>query len=110
MTGPCATPTSTRNREMNMHPTNPGGAVKVKRDGARGWHWITVASFDASKHQLVDPADAPLVGLEVSEESKADGKLTADEIRAALTAKGIPFDKAAKKADLQALLDAAPAA
>lgn len=95
---------------MNMHPTNPGGAVKVKRDSARGWHWITVASFDAAKHQLVDPADAPLVGMAVEDDSKAGGKLTIDEIRAALTEKGIPFDKAAKKADLQALLDAAAAA
>lgn len=95
---------------MNMHPTNPGGAVKVKRDGARGWHWITVASFDATKHQLVDPADAPLVGMAVEDGSNGGGKLTVDEIRAALAEKGIPFDKAAKKSDLQALLDAAAAA
>ena len=28
--------------------------VKVKRDGPRGWHWITAASFDPSKHELAD--------------------------------------------------------
>lgn len=33
-----------------------------------------------------------------------DGKLSVDEIKAALTAKGIQFDPKAKKADLLALL------
>ena len=31
------------------HPTNPD-AVKVKRDGPRGWHWIV--GFDPDKHEL----------------------------------------------------------
>jgi hypothetical protein len=33
------------------HPTNPD-AVKVKRDGPRGWHWV--AAFDPDKHELFD--------------------------------------------------------
>lgn len=38
------------------------------------------------------------------DDANADGKLSVDEIRAALTAKGIQFDPRAKKADLLALL------
>lgn len=30
--------------------------VKVKRDGPRGWHWISAVTFDPAKHEL---ADAP---------------------------------------------------
>jgi hypothetical protein len=37
---------------------------------------------------------------------ESDGKLSIDEIRAQLTAKGVQFDEKAKKADLQKLLDA----
>lgn len=33
--------------------------IKVKRDGPRGWHWITAASFDPSKHERVDPVPQP---------------------------------------------------
>ena len=33
--------------------------IKVKRDGPRGWHWITADSFDPSKHERVDPAPPP---------------------------------------------------
>lgn len=36
---------------MSEHPTNPG-AVKVKRDGPRGWHWV--ANFDAAIHTLFE--------------------------------------------------------
>ncbi len=45
---------------------------------------------------------ADLVGGDVG--ANGDGKQTVDEIRAALTAKGIAFDPKAKKADLLALL------
>lgn len=31
------------------HPTNPD-AVKVKRDGPRGWHWVV--GYDADAHEL----------------------------------------------------------
>lgn len=34
-----------------IHPTNPD-AVRVKRDGPRGWHWV--ARFDAAIHTLFD--------------------------------------------------------
>ncbi|MGT2493123.1 hypothetical protein ACU4GD_28085 [Cupriavidus basilensis] len=40
-------------------------------------------------------------------DTNGDGKLSIGEIRDALTAKGIEFDPKAKRADLQALLDAA---
>ncbi|WP_057199561.1 HeH/LEM domain-containing protein [Acidovorax sp. Root217] len=41
---------------------------------------------------------------EVDPDANGDGKLTVDEIRSTLTAKGIAFDPKAKKADLLALL------
>ncbi len=31
------------------------GMIKVVRDGPRGWHWISAASFDAGKHVLWEP-------------------------------------------------------
>ncbi|MFM9829735.1 MAG: hypothetical protein ACKVOB_13500 [Sphingomonas sp.] len=33
------------------HPNNPD-AVRVKRDGPRGWHWV--AAFDPAIHQLYE--------------------------------------------------------
>lgn len=45
------------------HPTNPN-AVKVKRDGERGWHWV--ANFDPAVHELFDVA-APLEGDEAGD-------------------------------------------
>ena len=39
----------------------PHGAVKVKRDGPRGWHWIAAASYDPARHELVDDAAPPQV-------------------------------------------------
>ena len=39
-----------------MHPTNPN-AVRVKRDGPRGWHWV--ANYDPATHELfIEPAPA----------------------------------------------------
>lgn len=37
---------------MMQNPTNPS-AVRVKRDGPRGWHWVAV--FDPAIHELYDP-------------------------------------------------------
>ena len=31
--------------------------VKVRRDGPRGWHWIALENFDATKHELVDAVE-----------------------------------------------------
>jgi hypothetical protein len=40
-----------------IHPNNPS-AVRVKRDGPRGWHWV--AKFDPAIHERYDaPANAP---------------------------------------------------
>ena len=36
--------------------------IKVKRDGPRGWHWITAASYDPAIHEAItDEPDAPVV-------------------------------------------------
>jgi hypothetical protein len=38
----------------------PPAMLRVKRDGPRGWHWIAAASFDPSRHELIDePQQAP---------------------------------------------------
>ena len=69
--------------------------LKVKRDGPRGWHWIDKAKFDPAVHELFDAPEA---------EPK---KVTAADLRSALTEKGIEFKANASKPELQALLDAA---
>lgn len=59
---------------------------------------INAEDFNPEVHELLDAAPA------------APQKLGIAELRAALTEKGIAFPDGAKKAELQALLDAAPAA
>lgn len=39
-----------------IHPTNPS-AVRVKRDGQRGWHWVI--NYDPAVHELLDDEDKP---------------------------------------------------
>ena len=53
---------------------------------------INVADFDPEQHERFDPIPAKALGIV--------------GLRAELTARGIAFDADAKKADLQALLDA----
>lgn len=70
--------------------------IKVKPwgEGQGDFVHINEEDFNQDFHELLDEA----------EKVKAPG---IDEIRAALTAKGIEFDPKAKKADLQKLLDEA---
>lgn len=42
------------------HPTN-SEAVRVKRDGPRGWHWA--AKFDPSIHTMFDPEPPVIDGV-----------------------------------------------
>lgn len=72
--------------------------IKVKPwgEGQGDFVLINEDDFNPDLHSLLDAADP--------EKPKA---LSVDEIRAALTAKGIEFQADAKKADLKALLDAA---
>lgn len=71
--------------------------VCVKREGGRGHHIISKASFDPQVHQLYE---------EPKSKKPSDG-LNVDQLKAALTAKGIAIPEGAKKADLAALLDGA---
>lgn len=41
-----------------IHPNNPT-ALRVKRDGPRGWHWILAENYDPAVHELVDGVSAP---------------------------------------------------
>lgn len=68
-------------------------AIKPTHPGQGDFVHINKADFDPAKgHELYEP-DAKRLGIA--------------ELRAALTDKGISFPDGAKKADLQALLDAA---
>lgn len=52
------------------------GMIKVVRDGPRGWHWISAASFDANKHVLWETEEV----LEAREqEAEKAAKLAAKE-------------------------------
>lgn len=67
------------------------------------------AELIAKGVRIVDAAYAPKADKGPAEIGEADGahKATVPELRAALAAKGIDVPDGAKKADLQALLDAA---
>lgn len=74
--------------------------IKVKAwDPEQGDHVvINEADFDAEKHELFEESGAP--------KKPSDG-LKVDDLKAALTAKGVEIPEGAKKADLAALLDGA---
>lgn len=72
----------------------PCPVVRIKYDNQEGFCEINESDFDAAKHELFD---ADLEGAK---------KATVAELREALTAKGIEIPEGAKKAELQALLDA----
>lgn len=86
--------------------------LKVKPWGKdQGDHVLINASdFDANFHELLDAAPAAKPEGEQETKQEPEHKATAAELKAALTEKGIAFKSNASKADLQALLDAAPAA
>lgn len=75
--------------------------VKPWGEGQGDFVEINVEDFDPAKHEPINAADKP------EEKSDAAGKVTAADLREALTAKGIAFKSSASKAELQALLDAA---
>lgn len=69
--------------------------IKSTDEGTQGpFVIINKEDFDADSQELFD-VPVPKTGIA--------------DLRDALTAKGIAFDPSAKKADLQALLDSAPA-
>lgn len=69
--------------------------VKTWGEGQGDFVYINEEDFNPDFHELLDEAEKP---------AKA---LTVDDIRAALTAKGIEFEAGAKKPALQKLLDEA---
>lgn len=81
------------------------GILRVKPWGKDQGEYVRIneADFDPSFHQLLDAADKPAKEVDTN----GDGKVTAAELKAALTEKGIAFRGNASKAELQALLDAA---
>ncbi len=74
----------------------PVPVVRIKFDNADGFCEINESDFDPEKHTLFDAT-----------EPEGAKKATIGELREALTAKGIEIPEGAKKAELQALLDAA---
>lgn len=75
-----------------MYQTCP--TVKVKADNEQGFVVINESDFDKETQMLF------------GDESEGVKKLSVAEIRDALTAKGVEIPEGAKKAELQALLDA----
>lgn len=76
--------------------------IKVKPWGEGQGDFVVIneSDFDPDRHELFD---APAK----SADTNGDGALTANEIRAALDAKGVTYKKNASKADLLAALEAA---
>ena len=52
-----------------IHPTNPN-AIRVKRDGPRGWHWIDRSQFRPAEHELLTDEPAAPVAPAVVEQPK----------------------------------------
>lgn len=77
----------------------PVPVVRIKYDNPEGFCEINESDFDKARHQLYEAAhDSP--------DTNGDGKVTAAEIKAALTAAGVPFKSNASKGDLVALHNA----
>ncbi|WP_330113917.1 HeH/LEM domain-containing protein [Pseudomonas sp. JS3066] len=74
----------------------------AKKAGLR----IIDANVTASRDGAAEKTPKVALKPEWRPADESDGKLSIDEIRAQLTAKGVQFDEKAKKADLQKLLDA----
>lgn len=75
---------------MKRHPIS--GAVAVKRDGPRGWHWVAAEAFDPALHQPHDPeaeakaaeakaAEAERLQAEAEAAQKAEAERLAAEHR-----------------------------
>lgn len=85
--------------------------MQVKNVSNRGWNvgGITIApgasaEVECNEADIKDNADLEIVKAVLEDEDKG---MTKAEIVAALKEKNVEFDPASKKADLQALLDAA---
>jgi hypothetical protein len=79
-------------------------ALDAEQDRLRAWSDELAAEAERLHQQAaLQAAEAQ----RLAEAGKTDSALTVAQLRDALTAKGIAFDATAKKADLQALLDAA---
>ena len=77
----------------------PVPVVRIKYDNPEGFCEINESDFDKARHQLYEAAtDSP--------DANGDGKVTAAELKAALTAAGVPFKSNASKGDLVALHNA----
>lgn len=81
------------------HPVTPERKAEIRAQG----FVILDEIFRPDGYE--NPASPAL--LAANPDANGDGKVTAADLKAALTAKGIAFKANASKADLQALLDAA---
>ena len=79
------------------HPVTPERKAELRAQGFR----ILDAVFQPEGHE--NPGEGGCAG---GADSNGDGKVTAAEIKASLTAAGVPFKGNASKGDLQALLAA----
>lgn len=64
------------------------------------------AELRAAGYRIIDVVFKPEGHEQASHDANGDGKVTAAELRAALTAAGVTFKSNASKPELQALVDA----
>lgn len=85
---------------------DPRAGTVAQMDSSRGQHFIDAGSADPMKEGAQGEEVTPPSGDEKPPVKPSEG-LKVEELRAALTAKGIEIPDGAKKAELAALLDAA---
>ena len=87
---------------IKFKDSDPRAGTTVRMDSSRGQHFIDIGAAEQVKEGQSEPAATPTT----TEVVKPSEGLKVDELKAALTAKGISFPAAANKADLIALLTA----
>lgn len=88
------------------HPVSPERKAEIRALGFR----ILDAVFKPADEENPDVPELKLDAAEKpanSTDANGDGKVTAADLKEALTAKGVTFKANTSKAELQALLDAA---
>ena len=88
---------------IKFKESDPRAGTTVRMDSSRGQHFIDVGAADPVKEGQGQPGGTATL----ANGAKPSEGLTVDELKAALTAKGIAIPAAAKKQDLADLLDGA---
>lgn len=88
---------------IKFKESDPRAGTTVRMDSSRGQHFINIGAADQVKEGKGDAVGSTTPPAE----TKPSEGLTVDELKAALTAKGVSIPSGAKKQDLADLLDGA---